>query len=837
MVLLVLNIVSSEKVIVVVKEDNFLGFNLNSEEKVLRGVEFSKENDFEELNAFSGEIDSKNLEKLRKKKVEIYEDRSFKVFLDESVDQINATKVWDLSVNITGKDVGVCVIDTGINYLHPDFGCLQEEYDNESCRVFGYDFVNDDGDVMDDNGHGTHVSGIVGANGGIKGVSPDVNIVMAKACDGRDCSLLDVIESLDYCINNKERYNISVISMSLGEGVYNNDCPFNKSYYSIMEYYINLAYKENIFIVVSSGNDGVASGIAYPACSPNVTAVGAVDDDDKLASFGNTGNYLYRGNGNNILRLLAPGVNISSTLGDSYDFMSGTSMSAPHVAGAAALLRQYKKYEGNEISNLELENVLSDTGKPIYDSRSKFTFSRIDVYSALIEIDSKKPILTAWKEPIIVNIKDNVTFYSEIEEVNLDKVWLEVDFGNESRNYSGSEVFIESDNFIVNQTVKWKFYALDKKGNLGNSSLESFNVGNNLGPRIISYEPNESINIFENESLEFRVEVSDWNNDSLDYTWYLNDVNKSNKENFSWYFDFDSLRNYNVSVFVSDGELNDSREWRINVSDVNRAPVLWINDLVGVENEWFEYILNGSDLDGDNLSYESDFFEINGSLVKFFVENVSSRLVNVSVSDGWLFDSEVISFNVTDRPLIISYEPNGSVEMNEGLLEFIVNVSDEDELSYGWFVDGVNKSEEENFSYSFSEGNYNVSFFVEDIFGIGESLKWGVEVSKVVESSSEGSSGGGGGSRGGRSVESSPIVASSVPSFVVESSVEDSVESEGNVITGDVVKEDSDEGLGLTGRFVKNVRENSKAVGIGLIFVFLVVVGFVVFRMKSHVKV
>ena len=69
---LVINIVNAEKVIVVVKENDFLGFNLNSEEKVLKGVEFEKENDFDELNAFSGEIDKENLERLKKRDVEVY---------------------------------------------------------------------------------------------------------------------------------------------------------------------------------------------------------------------------------------------------------------------------------------------------------------------------------------------------------------------------------------------------------------------------------------------------------------------------------------------------------------------------------------------------------------------------------------------------------------------------------------------------------------------------------------------------------------------------------------------------------------------------------------------
>ena len=833
--MLVIGLVSAEKVIVVVNEEKFLGFDLNNEEKVLKGIEFEKENDFEELNAFSGEVDSENLEKLKEKNVEVYEDRKFGVFLEESVEQINVSKVWNLNVNITGKDEGVCIIDTGINYLHESFGCSQDEYNDRDCRVFGYDYVNDDSDVMDDAGHGTHVAGIVGGNGLVKGVSPDVNLVIIKACDSSgSCYESDVISGINFCRDNKDVYNISVISMSLGAGVFNSlNCPA----YGLLEEVIGLTYNEGLFIVASSGNDGDSNGIAYPACSPNVTAVGAVDGIDGLANFGNRGNFLYRESDRNLLRLLAPGVGIVSSWLSGSNSLSGTSMSAPHVAGAVALLRDYKNYEGNEISNLELENVLNNTGKSIYDSGSKFTYSRIDVYSALIEIDSKKPVLDVRKEPIIVNVKDNVSFIYEVEEVNLRKVWLELKSDSLNGNFS-SFIF---NNFSVNETVRWKFYGEDLKGNIGNSSFESFVVGNNLGPLIVSYEPNESVSVNENESLDFLIEVSDWNNDSLFYYWFLDGGNVSNEVNLSYYFDFESFGIHNFSVIVSDGELNDSVNWIVNVSDVNRAPVLEIGDLIGVVGEWFSYSLNGSDLDNDSLSYSSDkdFFMINGSEVLFLVENISSSLINVSVSDGFLEDSSVISFNVTNRPLI-SYEPELDVSVNEGLLEFKIIVSDldNDSLSYSWYLDGLNVSNEQNYSNSFSEGNYNVSVFVSDGF-VDEKVEWDVKVSKVVSSppSGGGSGGGGGGSRSGSSGNDesfvAPVVAPIVsPSFVVDT-VEESEKSD-NSITGEIVNEDND--IGLTGKFVNSLGDRKNYMA-ALVLLFLGVVGYVIFRMKSHVMV
>jgi len=317
-------------------------------------------------------------------------------------------------------------------------------------------------------------------------------------------------------------------------------------------------------------------------------------------------------------------------------------------------------------------------------------------------------------------------------------------------------------------------------------------------------------------------------------------VNVSNEQNFSYYFNFDSFGIHNVSVFVSDSELNDSMKWVINVSNVNRAPVLDIENLIGVIGEWFEYELKGEDLDGDNLSYFSDkeFFKINGSLVRFFVENINDGFVNVSVSDSYLVDSKVVSFNVSYRPVIISYEPNKSVSVYEGVLGFkvVVNDSDDDVLFYEWYLNGVNVTEKQNFSYSFSEGSYNVSFFVNDDENIGSGMEWDVEVKKVVPALTP-TGGGGGGSRGGgggvETVESVAPVVVSTPSVEGTENPESEVVSE-SPITGEVVKE-SEKGLSFTGKFVKNIRDNQRNIGIGLIVLVLVGIGFIIFRMRRNV--
>jgi subtilisin family serine protease len=104
-------------------------------------------------------------------------------FLDNSVSLINAPDIWQLrdsgGDNITGKGVLVAVIDTGIDYMHPDLG---GGFGPGYKVVGGFDFANNDSDPMDDNGHGTLVAGIIAANGNLKGVAPDANLLAYIGC-------------------------------------------------------------------------------------------------------------------------------------------------------------------------------------------------------------------------------------------------------------------------------------------------------------------------------------------------------------------------------------------------------------------------------------------------------------------------------------------------------------------------------------------------------------------------------------------------------------------------------------------------------------------------------
>jgi subtilisin family serine protease len=222
-----------------------------------------------------------------------------------NLDKIDAPKAWEVT---RGNGIRVGVIDTGIDYTHPE---LSGRY------AGGYDNVDEDNDPMDGHGHGTHVTGIIASslnNFGVAGVSPEVSIYAYKAiADSGVGYTSDLIESLDSAIKD----NIQTVNISIGT-----DQPS-----VALESKLNQAVNQGMVIVAAAGNTG-GGAVMYPAAYDSVISVAATDVNDQFASFSSLG-----------AEISAPGVNILSTaLGGGYTTLSGTSMAAPHVTATSALL-------------------------------------------------------------------------------------------------------------------------------------------------------------------------------------------------------------------------------------------------------------------------------------------------------------------------------------------------------------------------------------------------------------------------------------------------------------------------------------------------------------------
>lgn len=230
----------------------------------------------------------------------------------QGVQYINAPEQWGLGN--TGKDVVIAVIDTGVDYNHPDL---------KDNIIGGKDFTGK-GDYLDGNGHGTHVCGTIAATNtgaGVTGVAYDAKILALKALGDDGSGNMDsVIEAIKYATE----YGVDIISMSLG-GPNSPD----------LHQAVKDAVAKGIIVCVAAGNDGdgniATEELSYPGAYDEIIEVGAIDFNGDLAYFSNT---------NHEVDILAPGVGILSTyMNGQYAKLDGTSMATPHMAGAVALLK------------------------------------------------------------------------------------------------------------------------------------------------------------------------------------------------------------------------------------------------------------------------------------------------------------------------------------------------------------------------------------------------------------------------------------------------------------------------------------------------------------------
>ena len=291
---------------------------------------------------------------------------------------IDAPEAWSVAAGL--KPTVVAVLDTGVDLSQPDLqGRL---WTNPADGTHGYDFINNTEFPQDDNGHGTHVSGIIAAAGnnglGIAGVAPNARIMPLKFLDSNgDGSTDTAVTAIYYAV----AHGANVINSSWGGP--DQSAPLRDA--------IAYAGAHNVVFVTASGNLGTNNDRrpTYPANDhlPNLLSVAAIDQNGRLSSFSNYGA--------RTVDLAAPGGGIVSTLpGDNYGPMSGTSMAAPFVSGVAAMLIGQHPEE----SAAQIVATLKATVKPIKGVAGKVaTGGIVDAARALgvIPITAPKPARSA----------------------------------------------------------------------------------------------------------------------------------------------------------------------------------------------------------------------------------------------------------------------------------------------------------------------------------------------------------------------------------------------------------------------------------------------------------
>jgi len=294
---------------------------------------------------------------------------------------INAEQAWTLTKG--SKKITVAIIDTGVDYTHPDIAgnmwVNQKEKDGKPGvdddgngyvdDIYGYDFCNNDADPMDDHSHGTHVSGTIAGIGnnsaGVVGVNWESSIMAVKfLCGDGSGTLAGAVQAIDYATMMGAR----VMNNSWGGGGFNQ---------ALLDSITN-ANKQGALFVAAAGNNRADNDKYpnYPASYkvPNVVSVAAIDNKGQLASFS--------AYGKTTTHVSAPGVNVmSSVAGGGYESYSGTSMATPHVVGVAALV--LSKFPN--ISAVQLKELLMKTSKPL-DSLTEKTVSggMVNAYNALM---------------------------------------------------------------------------------------------------------------------------------------------------------------------------------------------------------------------------------------------------------------------------------------------------------------------------------------------------------------------------------------------------------------------------------------------------------------------
>lgn len=308
---------------------------------------------------------------------------------------------WAHDRGILGRGISVVVMDTGI-CKHKDF------FFNKNRVIVFKDFLNGRESFYDDNGHGTHVCGILGGDGTMsdglyKGIAPECNLIVLKVLNRQgNGNVPDVLEGLRWVIENKEKYNIRIVNISVGTSkteLAHED--------SILVRGVNEVWDHGIVVVTAAGNGGPnPQSIGAPGISRKIITVGAYDDINAFSAKGGTmQNYSGRGPTLSCIKkpdIVAPGSNIlSCNLINPYNYLnfpialgtissgsksknlfsnmyiskSGTSMSTPMVSGAIALLLSVFP----EMSNLEVKVRLKNSAVNMGLSHQHQGWGKLDI--------------------------------------------------------------------------------------------------------------------------------------------------------------------------------------------------------------------------------------------------------------------------------------------------------------------------------------------------------------------------------------------------------------------------------------------------------------------------
>ncbi|PLS17819.1 alkaline serine protease [Bacillus sp. M6-12] len=368
-------------------------FNKEIDQQLLKDLNASIINEYDSIGAATVEISDKNLLVLEMAGTvrEVTKDRPVKAEAQTvpwSHEKLNLKSKQPST--LSGKGVKIAVIDSGIDFTHPDLKiaggkCVLDTADDPFACSNSY---------KDDNGHGTHVAGIIGAQNnsiGVVGIAPNAMIYGVKALDYSGLGTTStILAAMDWCIQNK----MDIINLSLSLPVED----------LAMKAMIDQAYNQGILIVAAAGNEGHTAEsdqtVQYPAKFSNVIGVSATDKYNQVIQNSSIGSEIEFAAPGNAIVSTTP-VNIDN---DGYGALTGTSMAAPHVTAMAALyMEKYPSLTNKQIRQKLQQNVL-DLGEPSRDPLYGFGLIQADTASMMQAPETKASFIVGEKGKISLTI-------------------------------------------------------------------------------------------------------------------------------------------------------------------------------------------------------------------------------------------------------------------------------------------------------------------------------------------------------------------------------------------------------------------------------------------------
>jgi subtilisin family serine protease len=512
---------------------------------------------------------------------------------------IGVESVWDLST--AGSRV-IAVIDSGIEHTHEDLSAnlwanqtelsglsgVDDDANGYVDDIFGYDFVNDDDDPLDDHGHGTHVAGTIGAVGnnsiGVTGVQWKTQLMALKtlSADGYG-TMSDAVAAIEYAIEN----GASVINASWGSGGYS----------SALDDVIEYAESKGLIFVAAAGNSSKDTDFTphYPSSLKhgNIISVASITEGDDLSTFSNYGD--------SSVDLGAPGSSIVSTyIGNSYLSLSGTSMATPHVSGATALLwSEFPERSAQEIIQLILEGA-----RPLSALQSKcVTEGTLDLEGSFEEADGQSinhtPIAHAGSS-FVAGLNSEVTLSGSGFDEDADLLsysWSLKEPGGSweviTENSTSANIAFTVDSLgtytarlsvhdgQVSSANDYVFvYASDDETKLSPSA--SFIINNKEGEAALSVDTNGNPVIIKNNTIVLDASSSfSYDEESaLEYEWSLVDQpststsSLSNDDQITTSFLADASGLYQIKLQIVDSQGRASSEsWIVSIEEESDEPV------------------------------------------------------------------------------------------------------------------------------------------------------------------------------------------------------------------------------------------------------------------------